>query len=124
MWRGGGGGGGGAPLAALAAEKTAVVKAAAGSDGGAGGGGVNEALAVAATVTTMSVMETAEKEVAVKKVSWLKSGMPNARREEGGIIGQRPLSEVAARSHPWAHPRKLRTGTDEDVSRVLLALPR
>ena len=81
---------------------------------------MNEVSALAATATTTAVMETAEKEVEVKTVGWLKSSMPNSRHEEGGVIGQCSLSAVAARSHPWAHPRKLRKGTDEDVSRVSL----
>jgi hypothetical protein len=44
---------------------------------------VNKASALALAATTTAVIEAAEKEVAVKKVGWLKSSTPNARHEEG-----------------------------------------
>ncbi len=91
------------------------------SAAGAGGGGVKEASALAATATTTALMEATEKGVAVKKVGWLKSSMPPTRATGGEWSFHAPLSG-GCRGGPgsphYAHPRKLRKGTDEDVIRV------
>ena len=69
-------------------------------------------------------MEAAEKEVAVN-VGWLNSSMPSNARYEGEnkwpVTAQQ--QRQAAAPTPWAHPRKLRKGTDEDVNRESLGYP-
>ncbi len=61
---------------------------------------MNKEPALAATTTTMPVMEAAEKEVAVK-VGWLEKSIPNTRHEGEGIwLSSRSQQEQAAAPTP------------------------
>jgi hypothetical protein len=78
---------------------------------------VNEASAMVAAATTTAVMEAAEKEVAVN-VGRLKKPADRKRATRGRANGRQfPLiiSSDWPPLPPWAHPRKLRKGSDEYV---------